>query len=109
MRPVLVQQLQHSIGLETLADQVSIQPLKLAVVRDRRPAAQTLGEGGVEQRIRIDRAEHLVDGAPGDGSGDSSALDLPFDAKLAAAANRGLRSRDRLRHARILERALLTK
>src|SRR6266576_411044 len=55
------ERLNHLIRLESLRDEIAIDPLKLPIVLDRVAAAQALHQRGLKQRAVVDRTEHVVD------------------------------------------------
>ena len=56
-----------AVVLEALADEIPVEPLRLAVICDRLAAPQPFGEGHFDQRVQIDARERRVDGLLGDG------------------------------------------
>src|SRR4051812_24541808 len=54
------ERLHHQIRLEPLADQIAEQPLELAVVGDRLAPVQPLAQRSVEQRVAVERIEHVL-------------------------------------------------
>src|SRR5579871_6141199 len=76
---VATQGVQHFVCVEPLANKKPIQPVELAVVRNRLASAQPFAEGALEQRIGIDAAEHVVQGLTRGVGADAGALDFPFD------------------------------
>ena len=98
---------QHPIGVESLADEIAIQPLEFAVVGDRLPSAEPLRQRRVEQGVVVDAVEHLIGGALRGRFRDAGALDLHPHAHLAALAHGGLGARDRFGDARVVDGAFL--
>src|SRR2546423_3915144 len=101
-----LQQGQHAIGLEALAYQITIQPVELAVVGDCLRAAQPLRQRSLHERSRIDRAKDLIERVFRRGGRDASAFNFPFDAELAALADRHLGPGDGFGDACVVDRAL---
>jgi len=97
-----LERLQHAVRLESLTDEISVEPLQLAVVGDFRPAAHSLIESGFEQRVRVHFGEGVIEGTLGLRGGDAGPFDLHPHATSAPAAQRRFRACDRARHSRIV-------
>src|SRR5207244_7249530 len=102
-----VERVQHAVGIESLAEQVAIQPVELTIVRDRVTTPQPFPQRKIEERFVIDAVEHLVNGALRGVFRDAGAFDLHPDAQLSTPLARGCSSRNRLGDARIVDRAFL--
>ena len=74
------QQLEHAIRFETLAYQITIQPVELPFIANRLAAAKALRQCRLQQRVRIEGAEDLIHGLLRDGRPDAGAFYLPLDA-----------------------------
>src|SRR5579871_3891972 len=99
----------HALAVEALTDEVAVQPLELAVVRDPLPPTQPLGQRRLEQRLVVDPVEDGLDRLLRERFRDAGALDLHPHAQLPAPLDRGLRARDRLGDARVVQRALVAQ
>src|SRR5262245_36935245 len=74
----------YLVRFEALADQIAIQSLELAIVRDGVAAAEALAQRRLDQLVVIDRREDLVHSAFGDRLADAGLLDLHPNAQTAA-------------------------
>src|SRR5262249_32550516 len=99
----------HAVRVEALRGEIAIQLLELTVVGDRRARSKTFVQRRLDQRVLVDGRKRILDRAVRGARRDAGALELHLHAKLAAAATCRLVSRDRLRHASVVYRALRTQ
>ena len=102
-----VQERQHAIGFESLADEIAIQPVELAVVGDvvagagawpaPRPSSASASRSAKTSSTARRRRRR----------GDAGAFDLPLHAQLAALAERRLAPRNGLGDADVVDGSLL--
>jgi hypothetical protein len=93
-----LERLQHAVRLESLPDEVSVEPLQFAVVGDFRPTAQPFIERGLEQGVSVQTGERLIEGALRSSGVDAGPFHLHSDALSAPAAYRGFRACNRAGH-----------
>ena len=91
--------------LKTLADQETIEPLKLPVVGNLIALPQPFLQRRFDQRIVVDAVEHGVDRGFCDVLRDPGAFDLHPHAQLATALQRCLGAGDRFGHTGVVDRA----
>ena len=89
-----------------MSHEVAVQALEFALVGDLRAAAQPFFQCGGEVGVRVNLAEHVVDGAAGERRGDAGGLDAPGDAQAAARAQAGFGAGDRPGRAGVVEAAV---
>ena len=84
----------YDVGLETLTDEVAVQPVELAIVGNCLSMPETFCERRLEQHVSVDRAEDLVHRLPCGRRADAGAFDLSLHAQPASLANGRLAARD---------------
>jgi len=97
-----LKRLQHAVRLESLTDEISVEPLQLAVVGNFRLAAHPFIESGLEQSVRVHVGKGVIEGALGLRGGDAGPFELHPHAPSAPAAQGRFRACDRARHSRIV-------
>jgi hypothetical protein len=90
-----LERLQDSVRLESLTDEISVEPLQLAVVGDCRPTAHPFIESGVEQSVSVQFGERVIKGTLRQRGVDARPFQLYSDAPSAPAAQGRFRACDR--------------
>ena len=96
---------EHLVGFKSLTEQIAEQALKLFLIGDAFAAAKAFVECCREERLGIELAVDLIDGAAGGGRRDAGALDTAIDAQPATAVEGDLGPGNRLGDADIVDRA----
>jgi hypothetical protein len=99
----LAEQGDHLVGLESLAEQISVKALKFFLIADTVAAAQALIERGAKQRLGVEIAIDLFDRTTGGGFCHTGALNAAVDPQPAAAVKGHLGPGNRLSHAHIVD------
>ena len=94
---------EHAIGLEALADQISIQPLEFLVIVDSRSTAQTSLERRRQKRVGIDLLEYLLNRAVGDPRSNAGGAKSVAHASFAPSPYRRFPTRDHCRRAHVVD------
>src|SRR5262245_17002990 len=97
------QQRQYAIRLEPLSNQITVQPVELAIVCNRLSVSQTSRERRIEQRVRVEAGKRLVHCLFRDRRADAGAFDLPFYSKPSALAKGRFTPRDGLSHTAVVD------
>jgi hypothetical protein len=96
------------VRLESLADQVPMQPSEFGIVCNLRAASKAFAQRRLEQVVGIEVREDLASHTTRRRGRYARLLDLPPDAQLAASLD-GLRTGNRFGHTRVVEGPLLAK
>jgi hypothetical protein len=94
---------EHAIGLEALADQISIQSLEFLVIVDSRSTAQTSLERRRQERVGIDVLEYLLNRAIGDPRSNTGGTKTAAHAGFAPSPHYRFPTRDHCRRARVVD------
>ena len=94
---------EHAIGLEALADQISIQSLEFLVIVDSRSTAQTTLERRRQERVGIDVFEYLLDRAVGDARSNAGGAKAAAHAGFAPSPHRRFPTCDHCRRSRVVD------
>jgi len=91
------EQREHAFGLETLAYEIAVQPLTLAIIGNS-AAAQPFRQGNAEKGVGVELGKSRGDRLAGYRFRDAGALDLQQDASRSAPADGRFRPGNRARH-----------
>jgi len=97
---------EDAVGVESLSNEVAVQPSELALVRDLQTTAETPDERGFEMAFRIDACEDRLGRTSRRLRANTGALDPAAHAPLAATVDGRLSARNGLRGAVVVYGAL---